>query len=189
MADIKLSSTSYAVLGLLSFGQELSGYEIRKWAEGLRFIYWSPAQSQIYSELRKLSKLGHVNALEVKQEGKPDKRMYCITEEGHRELERWFNREPLEPTVVKHSLLLRLFFGHMADEKRLEQLLEYFISETQNQLAEIAVVQEFTEHDERSAYPALVAEWGYSYYQNELSIAQKMLEHLKEIKRSNSSLL
>ena len=179
MADIKLSSTSYTVLGLLSYGEELSGYEIRKWAENLRFFYWSPAQSQIYLELRKLSKLGYVSSLEVRQEGKPDKRMYSITQEGKLEFERWINHEPLEPTVIKHSLVLRLFFGHMADEKRLEQLLEHFINETQNQLAEIAVVQEFTEHDERSAYPALVAEWGYRYYQNELGIAQKMLEHLK----------
>ncbi len=73
----------------------------------------------------------------------------------------------------------------MADEKRLEQLLDHFMRETQNQLAELAVVQEFNENDDRFAYPALVADWGYSYYQNELRIAQKMLERLKEMKRKD----
>lgn len=38
------------MLGLLSFDQELSGYDLKKWADGsLRFFYWSPAISQIYS--------------------------------------------------------------------------------------------------------------------------------------------
>jgi len=50
-----LPATGYAVLGLLSFGRELTGYELKQWADGsLRFFYWSPAVSQIYSELKRL---------------------------------------------------------------------------------------------------------------------------------------
>src|SRR5260370_40944249 len=50
-----LSPTAWAVLGLLSFARELSGYDLRKWANAsLRFFYGSPAMSQIYRELRRL---------------------------------------------------------------------------------------------------------------------------------------
>ena len=50
-----LPATAWAVLGELSFGRELSGYDIKKWADAsLRFFYWSPAISQIYRELRRL---------------------------------------------------------------------------------------------------------------------------------------
>ncbi|MDZ4235545.1 MAG: PadR family transcriptional regulator, partial [Dietzia sp.] len=54
-----LAATSYALLGLLSYEQELSGYDIRKWIGWtMRFYYGSPAYSQIYSELKKLEHLG-----------------------------------------------------------------------------------------------------------------------------------
>src|SRR5260370_29999393 len=50
-----LPPTAWAVLGLLSFDRELTGYDLRKWANAsLRFFYGSPAMSQIYRELRRL---------------------------------------------------------------------------------------------------------------------------------------
>ena len=76
-----LPGSAYAVLGLLSFGAELSGYELRQLAlNSLRFFYWTPAQSQIYRELRRLSGLGYVTGREVRQDGRPDKVAYSITE-------------------------------------------------------------------------------------------------------------
>ena len=56
-----LRATSWAVLGLLSFDEELSGYDVKKWADwSLRFFYWAPSYSQIYGELHKLEELGLV---------------------------------------------------------------------------------------------------------------------------------
>jgi DNA-binding PadR family transcriptional regulator len=58
-----LAATSWALLGMLSYEQELSGYDIRKWIDwSMRFFYGSPAYSQIYSELKKLEKLGLVTS-------------------------------------------------------------------------------------------------------------------------------
>jgi DNA-binding PadR family transcriptional regulator len=72
-----LPGTAYAVLGLLSFGPELSGYELRQLAlNSLRFFYWTPAQSQIYRELRRLAGLGYVTGREVSQDSRPDKVAY-----------------------------------------------------------------------------------------------------------------
>ncbi len=49
--------TGYAILGLLTFGDELTGYEIKQRADvTLRFYWVSPAMSQIYTELRRLSR-------------------------------------------------------------------------------------------------------------------------------------
>ena len=37
-----LPATGYAVLGLLSFGKALSGYELKRWADhSLRYFFWS----------------------------------------------------------------------------------------------------------------------------------------------------
>ena len=63
-----LPGSAYAVLGLLSFGAELSGYELRQLAlNSLRFFYWTPAQSQIYRELRRLQHREKLQGAEAAQ--------------------------------------------------------------------------------------------------------------------------
>ena len=60
-----LPITSYALLGLLTFGDDpdagLTGYELKQRADfTLRFYWVSPAMSQVYSELRRLTDAGLV---------------------------------------------------------------------------------------------------------------------------------
>ena len=66
-----LPNTSYTVLGVLTLGKELSGYDIRQWAQGMNHFYTSPAQSQVYSELKRLEGHGYVLSHMVPQDGKP----------------------------------------------------------------------------------------------------------------------
>lgn len=176
----KLPNTAYAVLGILSMGDALSGYEIRKWAETLRFFYWSPAQSQIYAELRRLAKLGLATSEEIPQEGKPDKRVYQITDVGREAFRTWINNQPLEPIVMKHSLALRLFFGQEAEEGRLEELLIQFIAEIKEGLAQLYIVEEFMEHHPQFSHQSLVALWGQNFYKAELATAEEVLARLRE---------
>ncbi len=61
-----LPPTAYAVLGTLAFGRELSGYDIKKWADAsLGFFYWSPALSHIYRELARLEERALVEGIDV----------------------------------------------------------------------------------------------------------------------------
>ena len=177
----KLPTTSYTILGLLSFGEEMSGYDIRQWAQNMRFFYWSPAQSQVYSELRRLATYDLVTMREVAQTGKPDKRLYQITEAGAEEFRRWWASDELDTTtVLKHSVVLKIFFGHMGTPERIVALLEKFSNELKEQLGQLGVVQEYMENDEEMAYPALAAEWSYHYYTAELEMAQKLIARLTE---------
>lgn len=59
---LSVSPTGWALLGMLSGGDELSGYDIKKWFNWtIRFFYSSPAYSQIYSELkRRTARSGHL---------------------------------------------------------------------------------------------------------------------------------
>ncbi|MCL4836253.1 MAG: PadR family transcriptional regulator [Caldilineaceae bacterium] len=174
-----LPTTSYAVLGLLSFGEPLSGYEIRKWAENMRFFYWPPAQSQIYSELRRLSERGFVESAEVVQTGKPDKRLYCITPTGEGALRVWLEEERAEPTIVKNSVALKLFFGHMTRPEVLAGMLERFVDDTQQMLGQLAVVQKYMENEPKFAASALVTEWGCHHYNAEAEMTQRLLARLR----------
>ena len=101
-ARTTLPATGYAVLGLLSFGEELSGYDLKKWADhSLRFFYWSPAISQIYSELKRLERLGYVEARERPQDEPPQQARLPHHRRGGDALAGWVEHEPVEPPVLK----------------------------------------------------------------------------------------
>ncbi len=87
-----LAANSWALLGLLSYEQELSGYDIRKWLGwSMRFYYGSPAFSQIYSDLKKLEKMGYLTS-RVDGTGTRNRRLYKITQSGLDAVTQWAGR-------------------------------------------------------------------------------------------------
>jgi DNA-binding PadR family transcriptional regulator len=152
-ADRALPTTSYCVLGLLSFGQELSGYDLKKWADSsLRFFYWSPAISNIYGELRRLEGLGYVEAREVPQDDLRNKRMFRLTDDGRAALESWLALAPVGPPVLKDQTLLRVWLGHVAGKERVLALVD----------EEEAAAREVVEQVRYSLTRAREADFGYA---------------------------
>ncbi|MFJ9419919.1 PadR family transcriptional regulator [Streptomyces sp. NPDC101227] len=175
-----LPATSWAVLGLLSFGEELSGYDLKKWSDwSLRFFYWSPSFSQIYGELKRLEKCGYVTSRMVAQEtGNRDKRVYVITDEGMAAVRHWAREAPVEPPVLKHGVMLRLWLGHLLEGDQMREVLgrhrEY--AETMRQRAEVDAAG--ARDKEEWAYPSLVLKWSERYYASERDLADAMLADL-----------
>ncbi len=94
-----LSATGWALLGMLSYETELSGYDIRKWIDwSMRYYYGSPAFSQIYSELKKLEKVGLLTS-RVDGAGTRNRRLYKITEAGMEAVTRWAREAPTRAAV------------------------------------------------------------------------------------------
>ncbi|MDE0545612.1 PadR family transcriptional regulator [Microbacterium sp. C7(2022)] len=85
------------LLGVLSL-KPFHGYELLKWfdAEG-QFIRSNTHHSQIYRELSRMVKNGLVEFEVDPREGRPDAKVYRITEHGHRVLLEWIH-SPYEPT-------------------------------------------------------------------------------------------
>ena len=134
-----LPTTSYAVLGLLTFG-ERSGYELKALADySIANFFWSPARSQIYAELRRLTSLGFVTETEVRQERRPDKRLYRLTTEGQRALSDWLENPEVESDIFKSTFLLKIFLGRSTPLKTIIAQIEERgrqIEETMAQLEE-----------------------------------------------------
>jgi DNA-binding PadR family transcriptional regulator len=180
-----LPGSTYAVLGLLSFGAELSGYELRQLAlNSLRFFYWTPAQSQIYRELRRLAGLGYVSGREVSQEGRPDKVAYSITEAGQAELTRWLEGAPVAPPAIRYDTALRLFFGHATTPDRLRTLLAEHRAHLERMLAELHTVRAMLEGDPTLALPRIVADWGDRLYGGELAALDEVAAALAELSKT-----
>jgi DNA-binding PadR family transcriptional regulator len=177
-----LPGTAYAVLGLLSFGAELSGYEVRQLAiNSLRFFYWSPAQSQIYRELRRLSGLGYVTGRKVSQQRRPDKIAYSITEEGRSELTRWLEQAPVAPPAIRYDSALRLFFGHLTTRDRLLRLVAEHRAHLERMRAELHAVQEMLTVDPSLRLAQIIAGWGDHLYTHELEALDHVSAALAEL--------
>jgi len=85
------------VLGVLAT-RPFHGYELMKWfdVEG-QFIRSNVHHSQIYRELARMVKNGLVEYEIDARDGKPDAKVYRITEHGRHVLMEWI-RSPYEPT-------------------------------------------------------------------------------------------
>ena len=104
------NKTQFALLGILMF-QSFSGYEIKKAINyGIGF-FWSEDYGSIYPELGKLEKKGFVKKEYVRQEKKPSKNVYSITDEGKKHFSEWLSR-PADYEKIRHEMLLKIFFGH-----------------------------------------------------------------------------
>ena len=120
-----LTTTEYAVLGLLAVGGELSGYDLRKRAERSVGYFWSPARSQIYAVLPRLVAGGYATRRDVVQSDRPDKQLYRLTRAGRAALREWLDEGPTEPPPDRNPLLLKVFFGeHGSADALIRQVRE-----------------------------------------------------------------
>jgi DNA-binding PadR family transcriptional regulator len=77
--------------------QSGSGYELARRFDRSIGHFWSASHQQIYRTLRVMEDDGWVHARPVVQHGRPDKKVYTVSDAGHAELARWI-AAPLETT-------------------------------------------------------------------------------------------
>jgi DNA-binding PadR family transcriptional regulator len=175
-----LPLTAYAVLGLLSFGHELSGYDLKKWADNsLRFFWWAPAASNVYGELRRLEALGLVAPGTPGAGSARRRRTYAITEAGRRRLADWQRTAPLDPVVLKHPAALRVWLGHVADAGTVRALVEEHVVNTRRTLAEIERAGAVAPDEDAMRYPVAVLEWARDLYRADLEASRRLLDRLE----------
>ena len=96
----------HAVLAALLEG-EASGYQLAKRFDVAVANFWSATPQQLYRELDKLEADGLVDARLVRQQRRPDKRVFTLTDAGRAELHR-FTAEPAKPVAMRDDLLVKL---------------------------------------------------------------------------------
>ncbi|WOX25911.1 PadR family transcriptional regulator [Streptomyces solicathayae] len=175
----ELPPTAWAVLGLLSFPGERTGYDLKKWADAsLRFFYWSPAISQIYAELRRLETLGYATSRRSGPEEARAKRRYAITEAGRTALADWAAEGDAGPVVLKHPLVLRIWLGHLAAPDRLRARVEEHLAHTRVALKEVRDALARTEGVTDWNHPRTALRWSERQHLAELELAEALLADL-----------
>jgi DNA-binding PadR family transcriptional regulator len=103
-----LTTTSYALLGLLSV-QPWSAYELtRQMRRSLRF-HWPRAETRVYAEPSNLVAHGLATS-RTEHRGRRVRTVYSITDNGRTALRSWL-AEPCEPPRLEAEALLRSMFA------------------------------------------------------------------------------
>jgi len=87
MSRRKLTTTSYAILGLLDI-RPWATYELAGQMRRSLHWFWPRAESNLYAEPKRLAEAGLAEASE-EWNGDRKRTVYSITDRGRRELERW----------------------------------------------------------------------------------------------------
>jgi PadR family transcriptional regulator, regulatory protein AphA len=159
--------TEFAILGLLAEGPR-SGYDIKKEVEERLSHFWSESYGHIYPMLRRLHDRDLVVKEVERQEGRPDRNVYHITEGGRRALEGWF-AEPPAPVRPRNELLLRIFLGRHARPEHLIRDVRAFregVEESQSRLRAVRdrIEAEAGSHPDR-IYWDLVLDYGLTAFE------------------------
>lgn len=174
-----LPATAYALLGLLSFGRELTGYDLKKWADhSLSMFFWSPAMSQIYAELPRLEDRGYVVSTAAPHGDVRTKRVYRITPAGTEELRRWLRDSPVDVPMLKHPTLLRVWLGHLLDGEQLRAIVTEHLARTADQLR--AVRDDLDAEGSNLGYSKAILRWAERHYANERDNAAQLLAELEQ---------
>lgn len=165
---------------MLTFG-EMSGYDLWKLADrSIRFFFWNPAKSQVYGELRRLASLGYADQRQVRQEGRPDKRIYRITPEGERALEEWLNRPEVEAEQVRSPFLLKVFLGAHMDPQALARQVEECGRQARQTVARLEEAERTLAGQPEWFHPYLTLLAGLAHGRATAAWAERVLELLEE---------
>lgn len=144
------SSSMEVLLGLLTI-EPMSGYDLGQLIRASIGHFWNESYGQIYPNLKNLAGGGFVTAKTERHKGKPDRRIYSITNKGRERLARWLAVEP-QPEIPRNELLLKLFFGVQASPRTLIGYVERMAERETAVLEELKRLQR-EEIARRSRYP------------------------------------
>jgi PadR family transcriptional regulator AphA len=117
MAKLRLTPTSYVVLGLIEALQPATPYDLKQAAAIGVGQFWSLPHTQLYSECERLAKGGLLS--ERREESGRRRRIYRLTKAGADALERWRAEPTSDLYELRDAGLLKLFFG--ADPAKLAE--------------------------------------------------------------------
>ncbi|MFG3255081.1 PadR family transcriptional regulator [Streptomyces sp. NPDC048172] len=84
-----------------------SGYELARRFDRSIGYFWTATHQQIYRVLKRMESDGWIEAREVAQQARPDKKEYSVAAPGRDALSGWLH-EPIEPESVRHELAVKI---------------------------------------------------------------------------------
>ena len=109
MQEIRLTPTSYIVLGLLELAGESTPYGLKQLVAASVGHFWTLQHAQLYTETERLAAAGYVT--ERRESGGRRRKLYALTDRGREALVAWRDDPASERAELREPSLLKLFFG------------------------------------------------------------------------------
>ena len=180
----------HGILGLLNYGS-MTGYDIMRVFKDSLSFFWTAQTSQIYRELQTLKKNGWVNDEDVLQKGKPDKKLFSITESGKEELNKWLMEEDTG-FETKSPLLMKTFFR---GERNIDENIKFFkqikkdcagiIVDEKMPSTSVTMYEKIIQNPQKALYWKMTMEYGIMYMKMLNEWADKCILELEELKDEN----
>ncbi len=120
MSSIRLSTTSYVVLGLIGLRGPSTPYDLKRAVEHSVGYFWPFPHAQLYAEPDRLCTAGLIT---MRQEDSGRRRkVYSLTDLGRSELAEWLHDPVCEPLQIRNIAELKLFFGELGEPADLRAL-------------------------------------------------------------------
>lgn len=177
-------SLEYAILGFLNY-RPYSGYDLKKIFDTSVRHFWPADQSQIYRTLSRMSEKGWVEIEVVRQESRPDRKEYSITEAGRAELRQWLVT-PLMPDENRSADMIQVFFAaQLSDEEILgiferaaalmRSGLEHYAHISRN----IADYSEYTNSPREFFFWMLTLDVGVNNLRSNLTFIENLIQRIR----------
>ncbi len=164
-------NTQTLILAILNF-EDASGYEIKKHStEGAYSHFVDISYGSIYPTLSRLEKEGLVTCRSEAQSGKPDKKVYSITDSGRTEFQNTI-AQPHQPDKFKSEFLLVAMCAHITSPEVIIKALDTHFGEVNGILNHIQELRTDCDH------PA--TQWIASYGEHVMRAKIEFLEQNKE---------
>ena len=170
-------------LGLLT-RRPASGYDLKKEFESLFRHFFPAGYGSIYPALADLHAKGLVDCEEIPQDGKPDRKLYRITDQGRAAF-----ADALHHSSPRHKLrsefLATMYFADQMDPERLRELLQQRIDDLSRAIEHLDRIQCNWDADAPrgarfvAGFGSTIAEAALEYierYQSTLSASSKTRE-------------
>src|SRR4051812_44962126 len=173
----RLTTTSYAILGLLSFAR-MSGYDLAAVAQRSIEPFWPVSKTQVYAELRRLADAGLAAGVAPERSGGPAKTIYELTEAGEEALDAW----PAEPRAQRARPRapppLKRLLGHRGAPRQAREQLAAFRTAAQRRRDELRRTVATLEANPDAIYAWATALFGLRMSEAIVGWADEVLERL-----------
>ncbi|MFF8731875.1 helix-turn-helix transcriptional regulator [Streptomyces sp. NPDC015171] len=123
MADVRLTTSSFLVLGIIDKLGEASAYDVKVEAGRTVAPFWSVPHAQVYAQCERL--LGAGLLVQVRQESGRNRRVLTLTDAGRRALQDWLADPGFVPVEARERGILKLWFGAGPEALAPVQLAEH----------------------------------------------------------------
>jgi DNA-binding PadR family transcriptional regulator len=107
--QVRLTTTSYAVLCLLDLAGEATPYELKQMLMNSIEHFWPIPHTTFYDEPTRLAKAGYLS--ESQEQGGRRRKRYALTDQGKDALRAWTDAPGSPPSQYRDEAMLKVFAG------------------------------------------------------------------------------